>query len=161
MSNKAARMAATPTALVAALGGGGGRSRRVSVPGMSVPKPLAGIRSARRRRRRKHQILRVAHSAGAVVSAVAFAAELAGTLRDLAGDGSAPAPAMKPAAKRTASKATRAKATAARKTPAKKTASNATPANSTPAKKPAARKPAAKKPSAKKPAPATVSANGQ
>ncbi len=97
-----------PAALVASLGrasrSGRNRKRRSGLGSISVPNPLEHLPnpvesalSSRRRRRRRAKMMKLARNAGAVVSAVTFAADLAGTIRDLSGPGNAGGTASPPA----------------------------------------------------------------
>lgn len=75
MSNKrASKPAGLPTVLVASTVGGG-RHRRA--------KPVRDALRRHRNRRRRERLMRLARGAGTVVSAIAFAAEMASTVQDV------------------------------------------------------------------------------
>ena len=78
-----------PTALVASLGqaASSGRRRGGGLKSISLPNPMDRLTASRRRRHRRQRLMKVARNAGAVVSAVTFAAEMASALRDIKGAG--------------------------------------------------------------------------
>lgn len=89
MSKSTARVTAMPTALVASLGqaASSGRRRGGGLKSISLPNPMDRLTASRRRRHRRQRLMKVARNAGAVVSAVTFAAEMASALRDIKGAG--------------------------------------------------------------------------
>ena len=130
MNQRASKAAAMPTVLVATLANRSGsgdrrKSRRLAparegiekmVGGLgSIPKPsLGNLAGGRKRRQRRSRMMKLARNAGAVVSAISVAAELAGTVRDITGDGGTTKPAPKRAANRSSASPSKAKAPAKR-----------------------------------------------